>query len=119
MSAIDQNKKKQKRRRMMLRNRVKESVQKVRPAVFDEDAPKPLAVGIHDQLSVMLPDEPMYAIRGFLVWWCRREAYIRAIAADGSYRYHATGRRGKKVTDEHRAFAVETLAGIASEKESS
>jgi sRNA-binding protein len=92
------------------------------PTVFDPDAPLPLAIGAHDQLTGLgLSAE---AVGGLLRWWTRRRAYHAALAKGGSrYNLDASvagpisdedqAHAGRKVSDRHHASARDRPAGNA------
>jgi sRNA-binding protein len=60
------------------------------PVVFDRRQPKPLAIGIHHDISVVLSKLPKRHINTALHWWVSRKAYLRAIIASDS-RYGLDG----------------------------
>lgn len=88
-----------------------------RPAVFELDDPKPLVLGILDQIKDFLPGITDQELQLFLKWWCRRTSYLAAVSKEGSYRYHLNGCRGTKVTDKHRQFAAEFLQRRSAQKD--
>jgi hypothetical protein len=77
-------------------------VRELAPTVFDLDAPLPLAIGAHDQLTGLgLSAE---AVGGLLRWWTRRRAYHAALAKGGS-RYNLDASVAGPVSDEDQAHA--------------
>ena len=85
----------------------------VSPNVFHLWEPKPLVVGAQEQIRELLPAAPERAVHQFLSWWCNRRRYLKATAAEESFRYHANGHRGPQVTDEHREHAAKRIEEIS------
>ena len=83
---------------------------------FCKVAPKPLAVGIKRRIQTELPELNGDDLDLFLRWWCSRNAYLRALAVDGSQRYGWSGRRCGDVDQQHRDFARGVLAKRQSRK---
>lgn len=73
--------------------------------LFDRENPKPLALGTRQKLAALLPEVPGWKWRAFLSWWCNRQAYLRAVAADGSKRYGLNGKPGRVVSKADRDYA--------------
>jgi len=78
------------------------------PDLFSRSSPRPLAIGIHKQLRLLLPDWlPMNAVRRFLSVWTIRRAYLEALARGGP-RHGVNGIAGS-VTAEQVESAVSKL----------
>jgi len=87
------------------------------PAVFSGkgEAKKPLAVGIHHQLSKAMPDIPMERIRAALKNYTNGPTYQRNLVA-GAPRLDLMGNVVGEVTESDATFAKIRLAGMAKPK---
>lgn len=85
-----------------------DAVKAAYPAIFDEQQPKPLAVGIHRQLKDAIPDASMTLVRDFLRRWTRRSEYLQAVA-EHSRRYDLNLEEGEEIDPDHRRQAQEAL----------
>lgn len=87
------------------------ALQSVAPDLWNPDAPKPLAVGIHKQLYPIaeLVRMSRRALRSFLARWTSREAYKRALAEPGSSRVNLDGSDAGEVSEQHREEARQRL----------
>ena len=90
------------------------------PAVFDPDAPRPLALRIHatilaawSEAEALEPD----LLSAALEVWTKTPAYIQTLAKDGAQRYGLDGQPVKPVADKHREQARMQLASTDTERE--
>ena len=86
------------------------------PDLFDPDRPRPLAVGIHHALlEALAAEQPppcsRTALRRALYAWCRRPAYLVAVAAGGA-RHGLDGRPAETITPDQRQQARRALATL-------
>jgi hypothetical protein len=72
------------------------------PAVFRAD-PKPLRVGIHEQIAAETNIKPI-KVRMMLRDWTRQPLYLRALIAS-QHRYHLDGTIAEPITEEQREGA--------------
>lgn len=83
------------------------------PSVFNLVDPKPVAIGIHEQLrDVLEVDEKILhqALRN----WTSSDRYLRSICELGAVRYNLDGSESDQVTEESRLHAKEKLKEIRS-----
>jgi len=72
------------------------------PAVFNLEAPVPLALGVDRELRLLLARKRAGRV---LSWWCGHPAY-RAAVARGGPRYNLDGSVAGEVTEQQQTFAV-------------
>lgn len=81
------------------------------PDIFDRRNPKPLAIGIRNELhKAMPPGAIREGLRPALAYWCRRRRYRGQIAAGGQ-RYQIDGQTAGDISKEHQAQARSALGG--------
>ena len=84
------------------------------PELFT-NPPRPLAIGINDDLKKTLEDQPAGWLKRGISCWCNKKAY-RAVLAEGGHRYGLKGIQGE-VTPEQQQFARESLNKSKKEKD--
>jgi hypothetical protein len=81
------------------------------PTVFNQDAPRPLAIGADQQVAEALELAPRSrTVHALMAAWCERRAYLTAVAAEGSQRFYLDGTPADIVSEKHRQRAREMLA---------
>ena len=79
------------------------------PKVFDLQNPKPLALGIHDEISTIYPTMPPIALRAAMAWITRRRPYLLSCYV-GAPRYGLDGKPKGAVTADEAAYALRRFA---------
>jgi sRNA-binding protein len=86
------------------------------PAVLPQnslDPVLPLAIGLGDDLMLMLPEEHWPALRKALRVHCQSRRYLQEIACDGSMRHGIDGRPVSPVSGNDRLVAAAQLLAMA------
>jgi sRNA-binding protein len=78
------------------------------PAAFTEP-PVPLAIGIRVAMLAERGYLSSADLKRGLSVWCRKPAYLKAVAAPGARRVHLDGSDAGEVSDANRAWAGEQL----------
>lgn len=84
------------------------------PTLFSSDAPRPLAVGVAEQLAADMDARGLTGagkIRAAIGMYTRRTSYLKALAAGGP-RYTLSGEPAGEVTAEQQQRARETLMAM-------
>ena len=76
------------------------------PNAFDLENPKPLALGIHKQLTEGFKPGCAYRLVG---GYTKRGKYLKALASSGSYRINLDGSIASPVSEEHAEHASNQL----------
>jgi len=76
------------------------------PKTFDLENPKPLALGIHKQLTRAFKPGCAYRLVGC---YTKRRKYLQALASSGSDRINLDGSFAGPVSDEHVEYASDQL----------
>lgn len=81
------------------------------PELWDPARPRPLAIGIHEQLLEIAPEIGVSrnAIRRFLYRWTTATAYRRALSEPGAQRFNLDGTAVEPVLESHQERAREIL----------
>ena len=89
------------------------------PKLFNRDQPKPLAIGIHTQISnarrAGLLDISVLVQRAAMGWWLSSPNYQRGLART-EYRYNLDGSVYGPVSDDHRQRAIDKLKAFRKAK---
>lgn len=75
------------------------------PMVFDQEAPKPLAIGVHSVIAEETGGDP-YVVRTALKYWTQKKAYRQALVADDAMRYQPDGTPVGPVSQDDRERAT-------------
>ena len=83
----------------------------VAPDLWHDEAPVPLAIGIHKQLYPIAERLRMSrrALRDFLSRWTAARAYQQALVEPGAKRFNLDGSEADEVSDQHREDARQRL----------
>lgn len=76
------------------------------PGAFNLDDPKPLALGIHKQLTEGFKSGCAYRLVGC---YTKRRKYLQALASSGSYRINLDGSNAGPVSGDHAEYALNQL----------
>ena len=80
------------------------------PATFGDD-PKPLKIGIHNDIKARHPEFSMPEIRRALSWLCHNRRYLRTFKS-GAIRLDLDGQPADEVTEEQAEIARQRLAEL-------
>ena len=81
------------------------------PDLFNQDAPRPLAVGVGKVIVAASPEGiSRIAMRRVLECWTQAQGYLHAIAG-GGFRYNLDATPAGAITDKHRRHARLLLEG--------
>ena len=83
------------------------------PAAFD--TPKPLSIGIHDELCAKVSDDEKKLVKIGLNYLCHRKAYIKSLITEDN-RFDMNGKVKGSVSPEEKALAIKKI-NIMEEKE--
>ena len=86
------------------------------PLAFSDGQPKPLAIGIRQQILTILPEGVSKThICKLLRRYTRQPGYLQAVAAPGSARFNLDGSLAGPVSGNHAAHALTVLQASAKE----
>lgn len=87
---------------------VAQMVRSLYPEVFSETRPRPLAIGVIDDLALALPDVAKTRIRAFLKVWTQTSSYLTAVA-QGAPRVRLDGEIAEEMDERHSSSAKTRL----------
>lgn len=89
------------------RDRIYRHLVRSYPSVFQKFKPRPLAIGVGEELTKKHPELDVRDIQKFLGWWCHRLRYLEAVATSKAYRHHLDGKRSSPVSASDRVNAMQ------------
>lgn len=78
------------------------------PVIFNKKAPKPLAIGLYQQLAMDVQvNLTNTVLRSVLMIWTNRFEYLREVIKPNAVRYNLDGSVQSEVSTEHRLAAIQ------------
>lgn len=95
---------------------VGQTVRSLFPDIFSDRRPRPLAIGILDDLALALPDVAKTRIRAFLKVWTQTSEYLSEVSR-GAARVRLDGSIAEEMDERHRSAAKTRLNTRAKPKQ--